>query len=306
MLFLFNPRAGRGRAGAHLLRILEAFSRAGYLITAHPTNGPEDALRMAKEVGGQYDRVVCCGGDGTLNETVRGLLMGGHTVPVGYIPAGSTNDFASSLGLPRQMAEAARIAAEGTPFRCDVGAFNDNFFVYVAAFGAFAEVSYSTSQQAKNMLGHLAYLLEGMARLPRLKSYQVHIEYDDHVIDDEFILGMVTNSLSVGGFKGLCGKEVRLNDGLFEVLLIKRPEGIGQWRKLISAVLRQDLNKGNLYSFTTSALRFTSKEPLSWTLDGEYGGTMKEAYIVNRREALSVIVKKESEPVHFQEKEKRD
>jgi diacylglycerol kinase (ATP) len=294
MLFLFNPRAGKGRAGGHLLRILETLSRAGYLVTAYPTEGPEDALRMAKEMGGQYDRVICCGGDGTLNETVCGLLLGKHAVPVGYIPAGSTNDFASSLGLPRRMAEAAQIAAEGTPFRCDVGAFNDKYFVYVAAFGAFAEVSYSTSQQAKNVLGHLAYILEGLARLPRLTSYRVRVEYDDQVIEDEFILGMVTNSLSVGGFKGLCGNEVRLNDGLFEVLLIKRPANAGQWSKLIGAVLRQDLRKGSadtLYSFTTSSLRFTSQEALSWTLDGEFGGTITEANIVNCRESLSVIVK---------------
>jgi diacylglycerol kinase (ATP) len=294
MLFLFNPHAGKRRAGVHLLRILEALSQSGYLVTAYPTEGPEDALHMAKEMGGTYDRVVCCGGDGTLNETVRGLLLGKHTVPVGYIPAGSTNDFATSLGLPRQMAEAARVAAEGVPFRCDVGAFNDNYFVYVAAFGAFAEVSYSTSQQAKNILGHLAYILEGLARLPRLASYRVRVEYDDQVIEDDFILGMVTNSLSVGGFKGLCGDEVRLNDGLFEVLLIRRPENAGQWGRLIGAVLRHDLRKGSpdtLYSFSASSLRFTSPEALSWTLDGEFGGTMTEANIVNCREGLSVIVK---------------
>ena len=290
LLFLFNPFAGKGRAKARLWGIIETLSKSGYLITAYPTSGKEDAVRVMKQMGGQFDRVVCCGGDGTLNETIRGMLQGGFDVPVGYIPAGSTNDYASSLGLPRRIAEAAKLAAEGVPYRFDVGKFNESYFVYVAAFGAFAEVSYSTSQQAKNMLGHLAYLLAGLARLPTLKSYHVRVEYDDTIIEDEFILGMVTNSLSVGGFKGLCGKDVRLNDGLFEVLLIKRPRNIGGWRRLIGAVLRQDFQRGNLYSFSASSLRFSSEQALSWTLDGEYGGTVTTAEIANRQKAIQIIV----------------
>ena len=293
MLFLFNPQAGKGRADGKLPQILEIFSQAGYLVTAHTTEGLEDAMRVARQLGGQYDRVVCCGGDGTLNETVRGLLLGDHAVPLGYIPAGSTNDFASSLGLPKQMAEAARIAGKGVPFPCDIGAFNENYFVYVAAFGAFAEVSYSTSQQAKNMLGHLAYLLNGLSKLPRLKTHRMRVEYDDQIIEDEFILGMVTNSLSVGGFKGICGKDVRLNDGLFEVLLVKRPANVGQWTKILSAVLRQDLTSEPLealYSFRTSSLCFRSEKPTSWTLDGEYGGALTDVQIQNCQNRLSFVV----------------
>ena len=289
LLFIFNPNAGKKRVGPHLLRILDLLTQSGYVVTAYPTQGPEDAMHAALEWGGQYDRVICCGGDGTLNETVRGMLQGKHTVPIGYIPAGSTNEFASSLGLPKQMEEATRIAAEGVPFRCDAGTLNGNYFVYVAAFGAFAEVSYSTSQQAKNLLGHLAYLLEGMSRLPKLKAHHVRVEYDDQILEDEFIVGMVTNSLSVGGFKGLCGRDVRLNDGQFEALFIKQPKHVGQWSKLISAVLRQDLNSEFLRSVRASSLRFSAEEPISWTIDGEFGGTFAQADVVNYREMLQIV-----------------
>ena len=297
LLFLINPHAGKKRVGTYLLPMVDLMTKQGYLVTTYPTQGPKDAMRAAREWGGQYDRVVCCGGDGTLNETVRGMLQGAHTVPIGYIPAGSTNDFASSLGLPRQMEQAAKIAAEGDPFRCDAGTLNGSYFVYVAAFGDFAEVSYSTPQQTKNLLGHLAYLLEGMSRLPKLKSYRVRVEFDGQTMEDEFIVGMVTNSLSVGGFKGLCGKDVRLNDGQFEALFIKQPRNVGHWSKLISAVLRQDLNSEILRSIRASSLRFFSEEPISWTIDGEFGGTFQEADVINHRESLYIVAPEQKQVI---------
>lgn len=289
LLFLLNPISGTGRAKSQLFGIVDTFTRAGYLVTLYPTAGREEATRLAAQLGGSYDRVVCCGGDGTLNETVRGLLQGGHDTPLGYIPAGSTNDFANSLKLPRQFLKAAQVAATGEPFACDIGAFDDKYFIYVAAFGDFAEVSYETSQQTKNFLGHLAYVLAGVSRLSTLKSYRIRAEYEGGAVEDEYILGMVTNSLSVGGFRGLCGKNVQLDDGLFEVLLIRRPQNAADWQGLITALLQQDLKFKLFDSFTASSLRISSDQMLPWTLDGEYGGPRKTVEIQNKRQAIQII-----------------
>ncbi|MDD4715158.1 MAG: diacylglycerol kinase family lipid kinase [Oscillospiraceae bacterium] len=289
LLFLLNPISGTGKAKLHLFSMIEAFTSAGYLVTVYPTCGKGDAMRLAEEIGGDYDRVVCCGGDGTLNETVRGLLQGGHHTPLGYIPAGSTNDFANSLGLPRQFVKAAQVAASGAPFACDIGAFEDNKFIYVAAFGVFAEVSFETSQQIKNILGHLAYVLEGVSRLSNLKSYHIRVTYEGGVIEEDCILGMVTNSLSVGGFRGLCGKDVKLDDGLFEVLLIRRPQNAAEWQGLITALLQQDFSNRMLHSFTASSVRISSDVDILWTLDGEYGGAFKTASIKNLKQAMQII-----------------
>ena len=183
-----------------------------------------DAIKKVRKNAEKYDLVVCSGGDGTLDEVVTGMEQSEVNVPIGYIPAGSTNDFANSLGIPKNMEEAARVAVNGTPFPCDVGGFNGDTFVYVAAFGLFTEVSYQTSQQMKNILGHAAYILEGAKHLMDITSYRMKVSHDGEIIEDEFIYGMVTNSLSVGGFKGISGPDVLLDDRPFEVTLIKNPK----------------------------------------------------------------------------------
>ena len=181
-------------------------------------------MDKAYEEAANYDRIVCSGGDGTLDEVVTGVMKSGIKVPVGYIPAGSTNDFGNSLGIDKDMIHAADIAANGYRFPCDIGKFNDDYFVYVAAFGIFTEVSYATDQGLKNMLGHTAYILEGAKQLWDIPSYRMQVEYDGNVLYDEFIYGMITNSMSVGGFKGIIPGNISLNDGKFEVTLIRMPK----------------------------------------------------------------------------------
>ena len=229
----------------------------------------------------EYDIVVCSGGDGTLDEVVTGMIRSGFRTPIGYIPAGSTNDFGGSLGLPKNMVRAAENIVNGNDFACDVGSFNEDVFVYIAAFGLFTDVSYETGQDMKNVLGHMAYLLEGMKRLSAIRSYPMRITYGDTTIVDDFIFGMVTNSASVGGFKRITGKNVRLDDGVFEVTLIKRPKHPIELNNIMVSLLNRDIDTDAMYCFRTSKVEITSAEPLSWTLDGEYGGTHTKVVIEN-------------------------
>ena len=224
LLFIYNPQAGKGLIKPHLANVVDAFTKAGYLVTVWPTQGKADAARVAARQGWWYDRVVCCGGDGTLSETVSGLLTLDAPPVLGYIPTGTTNDFAKNLGLPRGVEKAAATAMEGTPRPCDMGRFNDRTFVYVAAFGIFTDVSYDTPQQFKSAFGHLAYVLEGATKLGDLgRGYHLTVEHDGGTLEGDFIYGMVTNTNSVGGFKVFPSDQVSLDDGVFEVVLVGRP-----------------------------------------------------------------------------------
>ena len=217
MLFIFNPKAGKGKIKTNLLDIVDIFSGHDYEIIIRATQAPKDAYQKAKEYADSVDLIVCSGGDGTLDEVVTGIMEAGSQVPIGYIPAGSTNDFANSLFMPKNMVKAAEMIMEEELYHCDIGRFNQQTFAYVAAFGLFTDVSYETDQDLKNVLGHVAYVLEGVKRLFDIKSYHMKVTSDEIEIEDDFIVGMVTNSRSVGGFKNLTGKNVDMNDGLFEV-----------------------------------------------------------------------------------------
>ena len=236
------------------------------------------------------DLVVCSGGDGTLDEVVSGLMEVDQRVPIGYIPAGSTNDFANSLSISKDMVQAAKDIIEGNLYSCDVGAFNNDSFVYIAAFGLFTDVSYETGQDMKNVLGHMAYLLEGMKRLPTIRSYPMRVTYDDTTIVDDFIFGMITNSVSVGGFKRITGKNVKLDDGVFEVTLIKRPKNPIELNNIMVSLLNRDIDTDAMYCFRTSKLEITSTDPLPWTLDGEYGGTHTKVVIENICRGMDIRV----------------
>ena len=236
--------------------------------------------------------IVCSGGDGTLDEVVTGMVKSGKALPIGYIPAGSTNDFANSLKLPSNAKKAAKIVLEGEKFACDIGSFNRDVFVYVAAFGMFTDVSYGTNQEMKNMLGHMAYILEGIKRLTALKSYKMKFSYGETVIEGDFLYGMITNSVSVGGFKNITGKNVALNDGQLEVTLIRRPTNAAELNKLITALVEQNAESEFIYWFKTSKLKVESPEPVAWTLDGEFGGEHKKVQIEDFKQAMEIIVPK--------------
>ena len=297
LLFIYNPHSGVGKVKSQLSDILEVMVQAGYSVTVHPTQAAGDAVKVAAERAGDYDLVVCCGGDGTLDETVSGLMRSGKNVALGYIPAGSTNDFAASLELPKNMKKAAEVAVGGRDFPCDVGLFGEQHFIYVAAFGLFTDVSYQTSQELKNMLGHAAYILEGMKRIGNHPSYRMRLEYDGGCIEDEFIYGMITNSLSVGGIKGMTGEDVALNDGLFEVMLVRKPKNMVERNEIIAALTKLRPESDMIYTFKTSEMQISPYQVIPWTLDGEFGGDQTQIHLKNLHCALTIRVPMEPEQV---------
>ncbi len=291
LLFIYNPKAGKAKIRTRLADILDIFAKAGYESTVCPTQSQGDARHIMETRSEDYGLVVCSGGDGTLDETVTGMIESGFRTPIGYIPAGSTNDFGGSLSLPKDMLRAAQIAVEGKNFPCDIGAFNEDIFVYVAAFGIFTEVSYETGQDAKNLLGHMAYLLEGVKRLPSIKSFPMRVSWEDRTVSEEFIFGMITNSLSVGGFKNITGKDVKLDDGLFEVTLIKRPRNPIELNNIIRSLLNRNIDTNLMYTFHTASLSLEAEEPVAWTLDGENGGSHKSVRIRSINKGMEIRVK---------------
>lgn len=292
LLFVYNPKAGKAQIRTKLADILDIFAAKEYDITIFPTRKHDDARQIVKDRSKDYELVVCSGGDGTLDEVVTGMMQSGSRVPIGYIPAGSTNDFGGSLSLPKNMVRAAEVIVNGRDFACDIGSFNNDVFVYIAAFGLFTDVSYETKQDVKNVLGHMAYLLEGMNRLSAIKSYAMKVTYGDRVIRDDFIFGMITNSMSVGGFKNITGKNVKLDDGVFEVTLIKRPKNPVELSSIMVSLLNRNIDSSYMYCFRTAELTLESAEPVTWTLDGENGGSHSTVNIKNICKGIDIKVKK--------------
>ena len=295
LLFVYNPRAGKEMLKPRLSDVLDIFVKAGYEVTVHPTQAYRDAYYQIKEYEvGKYDLIACSGGDGTIDEVATGMMkrreMGKDVVPVGYIPAGTTNDFAKSLHIPRKPLAAADNAVKGVPFPCDIGKFNDSVFVYIAAFGIFTDVSYETDQAVKNVLGHMAYIWEGAKRIFNIPSYKIKVEHDGEVIEDEFIFGMVTNSRSVGGFSNMVGKNIVFDDGLFEVTLIKTPKNPIALQEIIAALLIEQVDTKHMYTFKTKKITFDSVEEIPWTLDGEFGGEQDYVEIDNVQKAMEIMV----------------
>lgn len=290
LLFIFNPFSGKGHIRNSLVEILDLMVKEKFEVTVYTTQFQGDAINHVIENASSFDRIVCSGGDGTLDEVVTGLMKSNEKVPVGYIPAGSTNDFGNSLGIDKDMIHAAEIAVKGNLFPCDIGKFVDDYFVYVAAFGMFTEVSYKTSQTLKNALGHAAYILEGAKNVRNKPSFRMRVEYDDQIIEDTFIYGMITNSMSVGGFKGMIAGDVELNDGVFEVCLIKFPKNALELNDILAYLTGLKSESQFIYAFQTERLSLCCEEEVPWTLDGEYGGSHKEVIIKNCHRAIDIFV----------------
>ena len=290
LLFIYNPNAGKGLIKPKLSDVLDIFVKAGYEVTVYPTQKYRDGYHKVRHFKEEYDLVVCSGGDGTRDEVVPGMMKRKEQIPIGYIPTGPTNDFARSLHIPKDMLKAADTAVNGIVFPCDIGKFNHDFFVYIAAFGLFTDVSYQTKQEVKNVLGHLAYVLEGMKRLYNVPSYRIKVTHDDQVIEDEFIFGMVTNSRSIGGFRNMVGKSIVFDDGEFEVTLIKTPKNPLALQEIIAAILIEQIDTKHMYTFKANSLKLESLEEIPWTLDGEFGGEHDEVMIENQRQKLKIMV----------------
>ena len=289
--FVFNLHAGKGLVKRNLPEIIDIMSAAGNDITVYATQFAGEARERINNLpDNTYDRVVCAGGDGTLDEVVAGMTLREEKLPIGYIPAGSTNDFAVSLGLPKSMKDAAKVAIGNTLYKCDAGQFNEKSFVYIAAFGLFTEVSYETPQDVKNVLGHAAYILEGMKRLQDVKTFKMKVSANGKIMESEFIYGMITNSASVGGFKNITGKNVDLSDGMFEVTLVRRPNNPVELSETINALINRNVKSKGLVSFKTSEVCFESENEVPWTLDGEFGGKVKKAMIVNKTKSIEIAI----------------
>lgn len=289
LLFIYNAKSGKARIKNHLADIIDIFVKAGYRVEAYPTQCAGDAKRKVIELGKKFGLIVCSGGDGTLNEVISGVMEVERDIVIGYIPSGSTNDFATSIKLPKTMENSAKVAVKGMPVSIDVGSFNNNNFVYIAAFGVFTAVSYQTSQSLKNAIGHTAYIIEGAKTIADVnKSYHMKIRFNGKVIEDNFIYGMITNARSVGGFPNITGNNVVLDDGLFEVTLIKEVKNAVELENVLEALIN---NKkcDKVYRFKTSALTISSLEEVAWALDGESGGSHKRVKIVNNEKAVKIM-----------------
>ena len=292
LLFILNPYAGMRRANKVMPEIIEIFNKAGYDVICRVTTGNGDCTTQVERLAREMDLVVCAGGDGTLNEAITGMLRCGADVPIGYIPAGSTNDFASSLKLSTNILQAARDIVEGEPVSYDVGRFGDRYFSYVASFGAFTRASYSTPQNIKNALGHTAYLLEGISELSQIKPFHLRFQLEERIIEDDFLFGAISNSTSVGGILTLDPKQVDMGDGMFELLLVRMPQDLIELSECIKAVQSQQYNCSVITFLPTSHVTVTADPEMNWTLDGEKETGHKTIEVTNLHHAIRLMHRK--------------
>ena len=289
LLFVFNPLAGTRKASRFLTEILSVFNLAGYDVTVHITAESGDGTAVVERLAGEMDRIVCCGGDGTFNETVTGILNSGLRVPIGYIPAGSTNDFARSLSLETDFVKAAEQIVAGTARDYDIGCFGNRYFTYVASFGAFTRASYATPQNLKNIFGHAAYLLEGIQELSQIKPIRMQLAADGHVFDEEFLFGAICNSTSLGGVLNLDPQQVDMADGKFEVLLVRPPKDLVELSKCIQSLQKQQYDSPMISFLSTSQVLVNADPNVPWSLDGERATAEGQLQIRNLHRAIRLI-----------------
>lgn len=290
MLLVLNPCAGQRQANRVLPELVGLFTQHGYRVEVLTTSRPAEATEYVARFGGEVDRIVCVGGDGTFNEVVSGLLQGGHKTPIGYIPAGSTNDFANSLHLKTDLLAAAHDCVHGKPHVLDVGSFGGRYFAYIASFGAFTRVSYATSQNAKNALGHLAYILEGIRDLPAIRPIHLRLEVDGKPYEGDYIFGAISNTTSIGGVLTLDEAIVDMNDGVFEVMLVDYPTTPAQLQSILLALTNHNYD-GSLFTFLQARhIVIYSDVNLVWALDGEQAQGQPQLEIENLHDAITLML----------------
>lgn len=289
-MLILNPAAGSGSGVLSIGPAMEVLYKGGFVPTVFYTSGIGEATQMVLENAKDFDCVVCVGGDGTLSETVAGLAQLSSPPPLGYIPQGTANDVAASLNIPKRPVQAAKIITNGCVRKQDVGKFNESdYFTYIAAFGAFTEVSYETPRGNKQSLGHLAYILQGMSQLPKIVPYHTTVEFDGGVIEDDLLFGSVSNTKSVGGIVKLKKLGIELNDGLFEITLVRNPANVIEMNKIVSDVLTQNFRGNQVMMFQSRRVKFTFDKPVKWTRDGEAGGAHQEVICENLHSAISFL-----------------
>lgn len=294
LLLIVNPFSGKAKMASNLMAVTQILSEKGFDVTVYPTKKAGDAtVRVSGLADGEFDRIVVCGGDGTLNEVITGLMRAGIKCKIGYVPAGTLNEWSLSLKIPRSITKAAQNAAEDHEIHLDIGKFHDRYFSYTASFGAFTEASYSTPQEAKNVLGQAAYFFEGIKSLGNIHPIHLKFECDEKTVEDDFIFGAVSNSMSVGGIVKYKENVVKLNDGMFEVFLVKNPKNILQLQNVLDGILRGDLTREQMEFFHTNRLKVTGGKGVSWTLDGEFAPGRDELIIENIPSALWLVAPKD-------------
>lgn len=289
MLLVINPQSGKLQIKSKLLEVADRFVKVGYQIELYITQCAGDAARIIKERGADHDVVVCSGGDGTLNETVNGVMALENGPAVGYIPSGSTNDFAASQGIPSGVLPAAEVIARGNTADVDIGCFNGRYFTYVAAFGLMTDVPYATPRESKAVLGYQAYLLEGAKRLGKMESRHVKMTVDDTFFEGDILVGMVSNANCIAGIKGLNGRNAQLDDGKFEVLLVEYSTNPIKLTETVTELLSPDMPAKRVYRFEGSHIRFEFDEAEDWVLDGEFGGSQTEVIVDVEKQALRIF-----------------
>lgn len=295
MFLVVNPYSGTAKARTELLKIVRTFSDEGYDVTVYPTKARKDATeKVATLKKGEYDIITVCGGDGTLNETISGYMEAKIDCPIGYIPLGTLNEWSSSIGIAKNTSRAAKDILSGRQAIIDIGKFDDKYFTYTASFGAFTQASYSAPQEVKNVLGQVAYLFEGIKSVSAIKPIYMKLTCDDRVIEGDFLFGAVSNSMSVGGIVKFAENDVQLDDGEFEVLLIRNFDSILKLQNVLDGIVKRELDRDGLEFFRTKKLIVETKNPLSWTLDGEYAESKDRIVIENLKQAIPLIIPKNS------------
>ncbi|MER2143932.1 MAG: diacylglycerol kinase family protein [Eubacteriales bacterium] len=300
LLFILNPQAGQRKANRFMPDMIRLFIEAGYMCEPYVTGAAGEAAQVIARCPHKYDLVVCAGGDGTLNETISGMLAAGMNCPVGYVPCGTTNDYASSIGLSPDVMQATRDILQGKAQTVDVGTFNGRFFVYTATCGAFAKASYNTSQAAKNVLGHAAYVFEGIRDLTAIKPFHMKVRADELMLEDDFVFCSVTNSTSVGGIIQLDAQLVALNDGRFEVTMVRNPVNPAQLSSIIVGLTTQSVPNDMIHFFSAKKIRIECGDPVEWTLDGEREAATEDVTMENRHSAFRIMVPRHVNSAPFQ------
>lgn len=296
LLLIVNPCSGKARMKTKLLSVVQVLSDADYTVTVYPTKAREDATVRTRQIKqGEFDLVVVCGGDGTLNEVITGLNESGVKVTLGYIPAGTLNEWSSNIGIARDIIEAAKDIPDGQEITLDTGKFGDKYFTYTASFGAFTSASYSVPQNMKNTFGQAAYFFEGIKELTNLKSYHLKFECEEKTVEGDYLFGGISNSMSLGGVLKFKESMVKLNDGYFEVVLVKKPDNLLKYQPLIDALLHKKFDYEGIEFFHTKKVTITGGEGLSWTLDGEYAEGTDKVVVENIHSGITLIVPKNKE-----------
>ncbi len=289
-LVIVNPHAGMKKAKKDLFEIVDRLSKEGYSVAAQTTTKQGDGALFVREYGKECDMIVCCGGDGTLNEVINGVLETGISPALGYVPAGTTNDFARTLQLPKKAEKCMDQILSGWPHYYDIGSFNNRNFSYIASLGAFTKVSYSTPQRIKNALGHTAYLLEGVKEIGNISPFEAAFTVNGQCYSGEFLFGSISNSTSIAGLFKLNRLDVRLDDGEFELMLIRNPKSVQDLRGILNGLVQGNYDPRYVVFTHANKIDFKAEKPLSWTLDGEAGGEQTEAHIRVLQNAVKILM----------------